>query len=90
MAISIRNLFVEEIFEHIFLHGPVIVLVNYNLLQCIDCSSKLNCVTCCFRTRFHGHYILAIGFDLKNDWVYYNDPVYGDSMNTQNFSISLP
>ncbi|CAG7834208.1 unnamed protein product [Allacma fusca] len=70
---------IQSILQHVYAIGPAIILVNSNLLRCLDCSSACSSVfSCCFRTCYQGHYILVIGFDLKNNCVFYNNPTFGD------------
>jgi len=68
----------NEILQNLDNHGPIIVLVNSNLLQCVQCTGILHSLweLCCNKIsqKYHGHYVVLIGYDLKEKMVYYRDP----------------
>ena len=74
------KLLIENILEFIKTHGPLIVLVNANLLACTDCSSSILTVcrkVCC--VRFQGHYVLVIGYNLMRGIIHYRNPGVSNS-----------
>ena len=71
--------------------GPLIVLVNSNLLCCIDCPWNFieSCLPCHAGTNtYQGHYVLAVGYDQDKKLIYYRNPTYTSRKNLTYFTTT--
>jgi len=69
------QLSINNVLQLLLNTGPLIVLVNANLLTCNDCSWKLLRVCtkiCCL--KYQGHFILVLGYDLSRGLIHYRNP----------------
>jgi hypothetical protein len=99
-GISLRegSVSIQEIVQHLSESGTCIVLTNANLLSCETCSYFILCgngdratSTSCLLLRtcgsdaYQGHYVLAVGFDLPKQKIYYRNPTLRDRVCTMSF-----
>ncbi|CAG0887789.1 unnamed protein product [Darwinula stevensoni] len=77
-----REVSLEEILSHLRYRGPVILLTDANRLLCTRCTYNrisLDAAACCpFRCPYQGHYIVACGYSLTQQRVFYRNPSLGD------------
>ncbi|XP_064612727.1 protein GUCD1-like [Liolophura sinensis] len=74
-----RSVSTEDIFKHLLSSNLLIVLVDWEHLECVWCDMKicpsLNCFKCCGGS-YQGHFIVVCGFDRDHGHIYYKNPSY--------------
>ena len=84
-----KSIDIVEIIKHIAHRGVVIVLTDANLLKCETCkyysmaciNLENNCLRMCGagkKSSYQGHFILAVGYDLKTERIMYRNPSVSD------------
>lgn len=80
---------INDILSHLYQEGPVILLTNAHLLVCVKCvRGAMPQLRSCFPCTppYQGHYVLLIGFDMKNSHIYYRNPSFGNRICTISFA----
>ncbi|KAB7506917.1 Protein GUCD1 [Armadillidium nasatum] len=79
-----------EIISHLSNGGPVIVLVNANLLICDLCHRNgyelKSCLSCTSSPPYQGHYIVLVGFNYSLGKIFYRNPGFKDRICSFGFS----
>jgi hypothetical protein len=72
-----RSLSVEDLVSHLQENNPIISLVDWTLMSCVWCDSKIrkcwSCITC-NQGPYQGHFVVVVGFDRSKNLVYYKNP----------------
>nr|ACO14869.1 C22orf13 homolog [Caligus clemensi] len=74
-----RSVPLSEILTHLAKAGPVIVLVNSNVLKTPSCIAV-------DENNYQGHYVLLVGYDLKKKTVAYQDPSFKQTQSSASFA----
>ena len=89
IVVEKRSVSLDEIVQHLWRHGPVIVLTNANLLSCSLCDTGYpSCYTGgCFGScvvSYQGHYVVLVGYDGQE--VLYRNPTVKDRVCCMTFA----
>lgn len=79
IKVTQRSLAIEDIFYYLATSGPIIALVNANLLHCLSCRWNFFVVCrylCC--DQYQGHFIVLVGYSVEKKVVYYRNPSLSD------------
>uniref|UniRef100_A0A0B7AM51 Peptidase C39-like domain-containing protein n=1 Tax=Arion vulgaris TaxID=1028688 RepID=A0A0B7AM51_9EUPU len=72
-----RSLSIEDMIVHLQEDNPIISLVNWTLMTCLWCESKVrkcwSCITC-NQGPYQGHFVVVVGFDRQKDLIFYKNP----------------
>lgn len=86
IVVEQRSVSREDILSSIQSGNVVIVLVDWNMLECIWCdrlrcqTGCLSCITskCC--SGYQGHYVVVCGYDKKKKRIFYKNPSYDEDL----------
>ncbi|KAH9515164.1 guanylyl cyclase domain-containing protein 1 [Bulinus truncatus] len=77
VRIEKRVLTIDDFISHLNKNNPMIVLVDWTLMKCLWCDSRLrkcwSCVTC-NSGPYQGHFIVVCGYDIHKDLIFYKNP----------------
>jgi hypothetical protein len=79
LKVTQRSLTIEDIFYFLATSGPLVALVNANLLHCLSCRWNFLLVfryLCC--DQYQGHFIVLVGYSVEKKVVYYRNPGLSD------------
>ncbi|XP_059141692.1 protein GUCD1-like [Physella acuta] len=72
-----KCLSLDDLIQHLQNNNPLIVLVDWTLMKCLWCESKLrkcwSCVTC-NKGPYQGHFIVVCGYDTHKALIFYKNP----------------
>ncbi|XP_055862280.1 protein GUCD1-like isoform X1 [Biomphalaria glabrata] len=72
-----RVLSIDDLVNHLHKNNPMIVLVDWTLMKCLWCDSRLrkcwSCVTC-NKGPYQGHFVVVCGYDTHKDLIFYKNP----------------
>lgn len=81
-----RSVSCEDILSCVQSGNVLIVLVDWNQLECIWCD-RLRCQTGCLScikskccTGYQGHYVVVCGYDKKKRRIFYKNPSYDEDL----------
>ncbi|XP_013414766.1 protein GUCD1 isoform X2 [Lingula anatina] len=73
----------DAILNHLTQNKVLIVLTDWNILKCLhcdkSCTPSLHCFGSLIKT-YQGHFIVVVGFNLKQKLIYYKNPAYDKEM----------
>eukprot|EP00096_Caligus_rogercresseyi_P005424 TRINITY_DN2084_c0_g1_i1.p1 TRINITY_DN2084_c0_g1~~TRINITY_DN2084_c0_g1_i1.p1 ORF type:complete len:224 (-),score=58.86 TRINITY_DN2084_c0_g1_i1:1224-1895(-) len=79
ICIQERSVALSEILTHLASAGPIIALVNANVLK--SPSSIID------EINYQGHYVLLVGYDLSKKIIHYQDPSFKQNASCAPFAI---
>ncbi|BFZ18601.1 hypothetical protein BsWGS_21640 [Bradybaena similaris] len=72
-----RSLAMDELIRHLQENNPIISLVDWTLMNCLWCDSKVrkcwSCITC-NQGPYQGHFVVVVGYDRHKDMIFYKNP----------------